>query len=749
MTRRRIAVAVLAPFAFAALALAAATIGSLAPLPPTLDLPAVRADDAAAPARTLPVRIVDRRGEPLNTSYAGEWNVHDRAALHEIPRFLREAFVAAEDRRFYTHRGVDWLARLAALATNVAHLDTVRGASTITEQVVRMIHPRPRTIWSRWVEGFDAMRLERRFSKAEILEFYLNQVPYASNRRGVVQAARHYFARDLDTLSRREMLTLAVLVRAPSRLDPLRNAHAADAAVARLADRLIELDLLDPAERERVLDTPLEAAPPRLAVFAPHFVRHARREAERLGLDRPTVASTLDARLQSTVQRLLDRRIEHLSVRGAAHGAVLVADHATGEVLAWVVAGGGSETPATHIDTVLTPRQPGSALKPLLYALAFDSGLGAADIVVDAPLTEMMPGGLHSYRNYSGRFYGPVTLRDALGNSLNIPAVKVLQRVGAARYLDTLRALGFDSLIEHPDFYGDGLALGNGEVSLLELVEAYAALARGGVYRPLRVLRDDPTPAAARPVFSPEAASIVADILSDAEARALEFGRDSVLAFPVQTAVKTGTSSDYRDAWAVGFDHRYVAGVWIGDLDHRPTDGVTGSTGPALVLRAVFAELARRTPSRPLYVSPKLARHTVCVPSPGTPGDGCVERQEWIVPADAAGLAAKSAEAAEARIDGGGADDAGFARIRFRQPTPGLRLAYDPRLPEDAQAFELRLDGVEPGDRVEWTIDGETHVGDGPSRLWPVRRGEHRVAARVLRDGVPIADVGEVTFVVK
>src|SRR5690606_10136853 len=357
-------------------------------------------------------------------------------------------------------------------------------------------------------------------------------------------------------------------------LDPLRDAHAADGAVARLADRLTAYGVLDPAERERVLETPLALAAPRLTVFAPHFVRHARREAERLGLDRPTAVSTLDGRLQSTGQRLLDRRIEHLSARGAAHGAVLVADHATGEVLAWVVAGGGSQTPATHIDAVLTPRQPGSALKPLLYALAFDSGLGAADIVVDAPLTEMMPGGLHSYRNYSGRCYGPGTLRDALGNSRNIPAVKVLQRVGAARYLGTLRALGFDALTEHPDFYGDGLALGNGEVSLLELVEAFAALARGGAYRPLRVLRDDPTPLAARPVFSAEAASIVADILSDADARALEFGRDSVLAFPVQTAVKTGTSSDYRDAWAVGFDHRYVAGVWIGDLDQRPTDGV-------------------------------------------------------------------------------------------------------------------------------------------------------------------------------
>src|SRR5690606_19235932 len=174
--------------------------------------------------------------------------------------------------------------------------------------------------------------------------------------------------------------------------------------------------------------------------------------------------------------------------------------------------------------------------------------------------------------------------------------------------------------------------LGNGEVTLLELVEAYAALAYGGAYRPLRVLRDDPSATAAEPVFSPEAASIVADILSDADARALEFGRDSVLAFPTQTAVKTGTSSDFRDAWAVGFNHRYVAGVWIGDLDQRPTDGVSGSTGPALALRAVFAELARDRPGRALFVSPRLARRSVYVPRPGTAGDACAERQEWFMP---------------------------------------------------------------------------------------------------------------------
>src|SRR5690606_29096571 len=202
-----------------------------------------------------------------------------------------------------------------------------------------------------------------------------------------------------------------------------------------------------------------------------------------------------------------------------------------------------------------------------------------------------------------------------------IPALKTLHHVGVERYLATLDALGFRGLTKHPDFYGDGIALGSGAGTLCERVQAYAALANGGVARPLTVLVDDPIPRPSLRVYSAEAASLIGNILSDADARALEFGRDSVLAFPTQTAVKTGTSSDFRDAWAVGFNHRYVAGVWIGDLDQRPTDGVSGSTGPALALRAVFAELARDRPGRALFVSPRLARRSVYVPRPGTAGD--------------------------------------------------------------------------------------------------------------------------------
>ncbi len=195
------------------------------------------------------VQILDRNGEALNRTYQNSWNVHDVVALHQVPEFLRKAFVFSEDKRFYRHAGPDWMARSSAVVANLKAMRSVRGASTITEQTVRMINPRPRTVWSRWLEGFEAGMLEEHFSKDEILEFYLNQVPYAANRRGVVQAARYYFNRDLDTLSRKEMLALAVLVRAPGRLDLWKDSHRIEASIARLAGRLVQEELLSINEK--------------------------------------------------------------------------------------------------------------------------------------------------------------------------------------------------------------------------------------------------------------------------------------------------------------------------------------------------------------------------------------------------------------------------------------------------------------------------------------------------------------------
>lgn len=372
-------------------------------------------------------QAVDRHGVPLSITFQNAWNVHDVVPLHAIPPFLQQAFIAAEDQRFYTHTGVDWRARWHAAWQNLLARRVVRGASTITEQVVRMLHPRPRTLWSRWVEGFEALRLERQFPKTAILECYLNQIPYARQRRGVVQAARTYFDRTLTTLNAQEMLALAVLVRAPSRLDPLRDPTHLHRPLTQLATRVHAAGLLGPDAYQQALTQPLRLAQPTLPVQASHFLRYMRGHAPGPGVA-GRLHTTLDAGLQQRAQALLAGRLQALHPLGVTAAAALVVDHHRSEILAWVSAGG------SQIDAVTAPRQPGSTLKPLLYALALERGWTAATLVDDSPLAQPVGVGLHTYRNYSGRHYGPLRVREALGNSLNVPAVRAIDFVGVEAF---------------------------------------------------------------------------------------------------------------------------------------------------------------------------------------------------------------------------------------------------------------------------------------------------------------------------
>jgi len=734
ITRHRIIPAILLLCIAGAGALIWKTHSDLRPLPDALGLETFG---------LRKVQVVDRNHIPLTVTYRNRWNIHDYLPLHDMPEILRQAFVVSEDQRFYRHGGVDWQARLHALWQNLTALQSIRGASTISEQVVRMWHPRPRTLWSRWLEGLEAARLEKSFSKGQILEFYLNQVPYAGQRRGVAQAARYFFDRDPDTLSTAEMLSLVVMVRAPSRLNVRNNPAGLARSIRQLAERLSKLGIIDQGPVVAVGTAGLRikaAAPP---VRADHFVHYLHRLKPPLAVSgHGRLHTTLDAGLQHTVQTLLDHRIQDLTDRGARNGAALIVDHQRSEVLAWVNSGAYlDDVPGSWIDAVTTPRQPGSTLKPLLYALALENGWTAATLVDDYPLSAPVGRGLHAYHNYSRTYYGPLRVREVLGNSLNIPAVRAIQFVGVADFLDCLRTLGIRSLQQHPDFYGDGLALGNGEITLLELVRAYTVLARQGVYRPLTYLMSaDSRPPESRRIFSTETASLIGNILSDPQARRLEFGNGSLLRFPVQTAVKTGTSSDYRDAWAVGFNHRFTVGIWIGNLDHRATDGVTGSNGPALVLRSVFAELNRHQDTRPLYLSPRLVKAEICRDSGMAADGGCASLSEWFAPGTE-----PHAQQAHAVLSGNS------AAAYLQHPTPGMQLAMDPRIEAADQAFVFKLANLPDNTPVNWFVDDKLAATTATGEyLWTLQPGIHSVRTRIWQaESGRFQDTAAVRFVVK
>ncbi len=723
MRWRRVLAITAAAFAVAAIVLAVATWRALMPLPASLGVD--------APLRGLDgTHFTAADGTPLNLSFASRFNRAAVLPLSSIPPLVRKAFVASEDHRYWQHGGVDWTARFAALWQNLRAGHVERGASTIGEQAARILEPRPRTYWSHWTAGFDAGRLLRRFGHAEVLAFYLNQVPYGARRRGVAQAARHYFGRELDALDPAEQLALAVLVRSPVHYDPARHPRALRRAVDQLAGRMHAAGVISATEATAIRRAPITPGDLPLAVDAGPFVVYAAQRARAEGLTAPVVQTTLDPALQCFVQKILRERVKALADRGVHDAAALVVDNRTGAVLAWAVAPGGHPY---GIDPVVTPRQPGSTLKPFVYGLALAKlGWQADHVLQDTPLAERVDTGVHRYRNYSGRHYGKVSVRYALANSLNIPAVRTAQAVGVRDIIGLLQRLGFTTFRKGADYYGPAIVLGDGAVSLHDLVQGYASLARHGQFLPLHVLEGVPQPAPVQ-VLPPDVASLLASILSDPDARAAEFGAMSVLDLPLPTAVKTGTSSDYHDIWTVGFDDRYTVGVWMGNLDGSATDGLTGAAGPAPVLRQVFARLRRDAPYAGLWHSPALRAVATCEwigPPP------CVHRREWYLPG-------------HRQVARDGAAPAAAGEPAIARPLPDETLAIDPRLPRNAQQLHFALDDAGLAvRRVIWHVDGQpladTRAANG---AWTLVPGAHEVSAEVWVHGkaAPVR-VGPVAF---
>ena len=651
--------------------------------------------------------------------------------MHRIPEFLQQAFILAEDKRYRQHAGIDWFARINAVWQNLVALEGLRGASTISEQTVRMIHQRPRTIWARWIEGWEAQDLEKKFDKATILEFYLNQVPYAAQRRGVQQAASYYFDRDVETLSQKEMLALAVLVRAPSYFDLYKSTERLDSRLNTLLDRAAAAGLVQ--DKDEVRMTTLEVRKPQPLLNAAHFANYVQGtqandkqptpQTGKASTNQHQIKTTLNAEYQALAQNLLNQRLSSLASKHVSNAGMMVVDHQTDEVLVWAV-GESDQGEGSSYDTVLVKRQPGSTLKPFVYASAMSKGWTAATMLDDSPLHEGVGQGVHSYRNYSNRHYGKLSLRNSLGNSLNIPAIRAAQFVGVDPLIKTFSKLGITNLDKRSVDYGNGIALGNAEISLFSLVGAYASLARQGVHRPLKTDFKQPN-RREQAVFSPEVSSVIGNILSDPNARSLEFGLNGTLNLPVQTAVKTGTSNNYKDAWVVGYNHRYVVGVWMGNLDNQPMDNITGANGPALVLRSMFAELNRNSTTRPLYLSRKLVQQKICIDSDNIANDSCATRNEWFRPNKLpANAAAKVSDLAISKPN-----------YQIAYPIDQMLIARDPHIPDNMEALEFKLSKPNDIAKVEWYLNDQIIAStDSATYHWPLMNGKHKLKAKVYSE---------------
>ncbi len=532
-----------------------------APLPP----------DTAPPATPV---LLDRAGTPF--ARPGTDLIRDARPLplHELGTWLPAATIAIEDHRFRTHHGVDWHATAGAALRNTRNLRVISGASTITQQLVKILtHRTERTHLVKAREVLAALHLERVWTKDRILATYLNTIDYGNRRFGAEAAAQAYFDKPAAALTLAESIYLAGLPQSPTRLNPWQHPDAALARYRLNVTRLAADHLLPPdADPETLRNNPPTLHQTYPDTTAPHFTNLV------LAASNPHQPSILTTTLSATTQRVAETLLhEHLrqhAALGISDAAVVIIDNATGEVRA-LACDGRPEHAA--INSAATPRSSGSVLKPFIYLAAIEQHLiTAATLLPDTPDIIRDTYADYDPQNYDHRSYGPVRARAALGNSLNVPAVHVVSLLGARPAFNSLRDWGFQ-FRKNYDAYGAGFILGNADIRLLDLAAAYAGIARGGLAWPARLRPTDPI--TSQRLASPAAAAIVTDILCDNEARRLSFGLNSPLDLGVRVAVKTGTSSGFRDRWCVGFTRDHTIAVWAGNLD--------GSTlGETLAVRA-------------------------------------------------------------------------------------------------------------------------------------------------------------------
>ncbi|QRK04399.1 penicillin-binding protein 1C [Archangium violaceum] len=732
--------------------------------------------------------VLDRRGAYLGEVPGAGGELGYWPVPYVLPERIVQATLITEDRHFYEHPGVYLPSVARALKQNVSNLRVISGASTLAMQVARMQTPGERTAGRKVREAVEALLLVHGHGHEKVLRQYLAIAPYGNRVHGVVRAARLYFDKPVEDLSWAQAAFLAGLPQLPGRMNPytqeglrraLKRSH-------RILRALHAQGTLSREELEQSLQADLGLVPrPQRMPEALHAVLEWS-ELARARLQ-PISTATLDLEIQSKVAHILQRNLNPLDGSGAGNTAALVVDTETGDILAYV----GSrdffdEEHRGAIDFVKQRRSPGSTLKPFLYGLALEKGIvTAATELADTPMDVRVENG-RSYmpENINHAFLGPMLLREALGNSRNIPALRVLEQVGVEPALRFLEKAGVGGISYEPDRYGLGLAVGNLHVTLEELTGLYMVLAHEGETRPLRRFADEPM-APSRRLMTREAAQLVRHILADPLARRPTFPVGSTLDYPYAVAVKTGTSQGYRDAWAAAFSDRLLVVVWVGNHDWRRMNGVGGLLGAAGAVHEILdAVMPGWRPYRPVLDSfppPSGALAIdVCPLSGRLAGPECPHRKsEWFVPGTAptqtcpfharvrldrrngllAGPTCPEREvvtrvmlalpeeyerwAWKQHLDIAPLRESPFCpsrpeevepRVAIREPKGLVRLLYDPDTPASASTLRLAADVTPSTEPIVWLVDGVpvATVTYPHEFRWSLRPGQHVITAAMV-----------------
>ncbi len=723
-------------------------------------------------------------GEVANpqTGELGYW------PLDKMPDRVALATLAAEDARFFRHPGVDPLAVTRAAWQNLHKGRRRSGASTIAMQVARMQDPGARTYFRKVLEAVSGLLVTQRYGRAAVLRHYLVLAPYGNRIHGIAYAARRYLDKPVDDLSWAEIAFLSAIPKSPAAMNPYLPDGRARAKKRGqwILQRLYEQASLTKTEYQAAvaeladLQVMLPVNRPTDSLHALLRLEEQLRKHRRGGNPQTMVNTTLDLDLQSEIAWMVFKALKQWDRDGARNAAVIVTDTRSAEVLAWV--GSRDYFDAQHagaIDYTAVLRSPGSALKPFFYAFALDKGTIRADTVLDD--IERGAGGI---ANADGRFLGPLLPRAALANSRNVPAANLLDRLTVDSGYDFLGRLGLHDNKEPARRYGLGLAIGGLPVTLEQLVRAYAVFARGGLYADLVWYREQP-PCEARRVLSEETVRQIDLFLSDPMARLPSFARMGAMEYPFPVAVKTGTSSRFRDAWAVAFSTRVLVGVWVGDPDFQPMHGLAGFNSAAELAKSVLTFLHQDQlggledwsfppprgyqPVRLCALTGKLANGVcpdvsmewfaedeepfeTCSAHVQLPVDvrtgglahldtpvGCVEVRTFVdLPPGYAEWMASQGLSQPPSAEPVVASSPPEVQLRVTSPSQGLRLLRDPETPADKETIALKVVAEPSVPQILWYVDGEAfQLSDYPyTTRWPIRPGEHVIQAQV-----PLTDV--------
>ncbi len=667
--------------------------------------------------------VTDRHGEflaqlPSDEEGYGYWPVET------IPDRVGAAILALEDKRFWSHPGIDPLAILRAAEANLASIRRVSGASTIAMQLARLQHPERRSYLSKGIEAATALLMTARYGRLGVFKQYLRLVPFGQDSHGIAHAARWYFDKPVGDLSWAEIAFLSAIPQSPSADNPATDAGRARIVErgAKALDRLHEQSVIDDAELAQARIDLADLRPRRYPTRPPEAIHAILHIAELARAETPQelIRSTLDLGLQREATRLARARLDTLRAQGAQQLSVLVADRSSREVLALIGSDRYAAANAGEIDYATRIRSPGSTLKPFIFAQALENGdISPSTILEDTPDNGT------DIDNADRRFLGPLLPRQALGNSRNVPAAALVRRSGLDRTYWFLANLGLHDEARPADRYGLTLSIGGLPTALDRLVTAYGALANDGELAPLRWYREQALMPARRMV-SADTARLITAFLADPMARLPSFARMGATEYPFPVAIKTGTSQGYRDAWVAAFTDRYLIGVWVGRPDGKPMGGLSGASSAALVARDLLMELQKEDADGmadgafrpPQWLEPQ----GLCTTT-GRPGDGACMRvlTEYVVPGATPAALPQPAEPGP---------------LRIVAPLDHTRFIRNPEAPPGSAFLPLRV-APDPGrdpehDQIIWSVDGRPYetARAGETVRWPVVPGRHRFEAR-------------------